>query len=124
MKIVVDIFIRVCYISIVRTTKRRAIAMKRRHARKAMKVVRNTMITMMLVVAFWACSWYETHYTREAIVTQVSNDVVIVVDGCNYVWQFNKEGLKVNDKVKLTMNTMNTDTNVLDDTIEDVIVIK
>ena len=99
------------------------VAMKRR-AEKIKRVVISIIVTTMFVVLFLVCSWYETHYTREAKVTQVSNNVVTVVDGCNYVWQFNKEGLKVNDKVKLTMNTMNTDTNVLDDTIEDVIVIK
>ena len=90
------------------------------------RVVISIIVTTMFVVLFLVCSWYETHYTREAKVIQIDNEIVSVIDKTNNVWQFyrNKEDVKINDQVKLIMDTMNTDTIITDDTIIQVTVIK
>ncbi len=100
--------------------------MKRRTAEMIKRVVISIIVTTMFVVLFLVCSWYETHYTREAKVIQIDNEIVSVIDKTNNVWQFyrNKEDVKINDQVKLIMDTMNTDTIITDDTIIQVTVIK
>ena len=86
--------------------------------------VREIIILMMiLVVIFYWCLWYETHYTREATVIDVTDDIITVVDRCDYIWSFEGDGFNVNDEVKLMMNTMHTDSNIFDDEIEDVKII-
>ena len=99
--------------------------MKRRAA-KIKKVVGSIVVTTMFIVLFLVCSWYETHYTREARVIAIDNEIVSVIDKTNNVWQFyrNKEAIKINDQVKLIMDTMNTDTIITDDIIIQVTVIK
>ena len=41
---------------------------------------------------FCWCSWYETHYTREATVIDVTDDIITVVDRCDYTWSFEGDG--------------------------------
>ena len=83
--------------------------------------VREIIILMMiLVVIFYWCLWYETHYTREATVIDVTDNIITVVDRCDYTWSFEGDGFNVGDEVKLMMNTMHTDSNIFDDEIEDV----
>jgi len=84
-----------------------------------MNTIRLTILLAMTVVSLHFGSWYETHYTREATVIAVEDSVVTVVDNCDYVWQFEGTDFRVDDKVKLSMNTMNTDSNIFDDAIED-----
>lgn len=72
---------------------------------------------------FCWCSWYETHYTREAIVIDVTDNIVTVIDKHNNTLSFKGDGFNVDDEVKLTMNTMHTDSNIFDDEIEDVKII-
>ena len=78
-----------------------------------------TVLTLMIITLCF-CSWYESYYTREAIVTEVHEDVVIVVDRQGNEWSFIGDEFKVNDNVKLIMNTMHTENNIYDDVIEDV----
>ena len=97
--------------------------MTKKQMRKIRKVVKNITLIMIIIVMFFWYSWYETHYTREAIVINATNNIVTVIDACNYTWSFYGDGFDVNDKVKLTMDTMNTNFNVFDDVIKDVKVI-
>lgn len=96
----------------------------KRHAVKIKRIVGSIVITTMFVVLLLVCSWYETHYIREAKVIQVDNEIVSVIDKTNNVWQFyrNKEDIKINDQVKLIMDTMNTDTIITDDVIIQVVI--
>lgn len=87
-------------------------------------MIKGLTITTMLLACFCACSWYETHYTREATVIDVTDDVITVVDRCDYTWSFYGNGFNVDDEVKLMMNTMHTDSNIFDDEIEDVKIVK
>ena len=86
--------------------------------------IREIIILMMiLVVIFYWCLWYETHYTREATVIDVTDNIVTVIDRCDYTWSFEGDDFNVNDEVELMMNTMHTDSNIFDDEIEDVKII-
>ena len=97
--------------------------MTKRQMRKRKETVKNITLMMIVVVMFCWCSWYETHYTREATVIDVTDNIVTVVDKCNNTWSFKGDGFNVDDEVKLTMDTMHTDSNIFDDKIEDVKII-
>lgn len=84
------------------------------------ETIKGLVIITMFFCVLGACGWYESHYTREATVIDVTNDVVTVVDKCDYVWEFYGNGFKVNDEVKMRMNTMHTDNYIFDDEIENV----
>lgn len=97
--------------------------MTKRQMRKVKKIVKNITLTMIVIVMFCWASWYETHYTREATVIDVTDNIITVADKCGYTWKFEGDGFDVDDGVKLTMNTMHTDSNIFDDEIEDAKVI-
>ena len=94
--------------------------MTKKQARRTRALIKNITLIIIVVVMFCWCSWYETHYTREAIVIDVTDNIITVVDRCDYTWSFEGDGFKVDDEVKLMMNTMHTDSNIFDDEIEDV----
>ena len=97
--------------------------MTKRQTRRVREIVKNITLIMIVIVMFCWCSWYETHYTREAIVIDVTDNIITVIDTCNYTWSFYGDGFNVNDEVKLTMDTMNTNFNVFDDVVKDVKII-
>lgn len=97
--------------------------MTKRQMRKALEMTKNITLVLILFVCFCVCSYVETHYTREATVIEVTNNIVTVVDKCGYLWDFEGDGFKPNDEVKMTMNTMHTDSNIYDDKIENVKII-
>lgn len=97
--------------------------MTKRQMRKVRAIIKNVTLMMIVVAMFYWCAWYETHYTREATVIDVTDSIITVVDKCDYTWSFEGDGFNVNDKVKLMMNTMHTDFNIFDDEIEDVKII-
>lgn len=80
------------------------------------------MIIIALIFFCW-CSWYETHYTRDASVTAVEGSIITAVDNNGNEWAFEGTGFFVGNRVKLTMNTMHTDSNIYDDEIVNVIII-
>lgn len=86
--------------------------------------IKNMTLLMVVVMMFCGCSWYEVHYTREATVIEVTDNIVTVVDRCDYVWEFEGDGFNVNDEVKMLMNTMHTDNYIFDDEIENVKIIQ
>ena len=92
--------------------------------RKIGKTIKNITLIMIVVVMFCWCSWYETHYTRETTVIDVTDNIVIVIDKYNNTLSFKGDGFNVDDEVKLTMDTMHTDSNIFDDEIENVKIIK
>lgn len=83
----------------------------------AARVILSTLIIVVLLTFFCICAWYEDHYYREATVTSISGSTVTVVDQGGNEWVFTGSGFQANDKVRLTMTTMHTDTNIYDDEI-------
>lgn len=94
--------------------------MTKRQARKVRKTVKNITLMITVVVVFCWYSLYETHYIREATVIDVTDNIITVIDRCNYTWSFEGDGFNVDDEVRLIMNTMHTDSNIFDDEIKDV----
>jgi hypothetical protein len=93
--------------------------MTKRQMRKRRETIKNITLIMIVVIIFCWCSWYETHYIRKATVINVTDNIVTVVDKHNNTWSFKGDGFNVDDEVKLTMDTMHTDSNIFDDEIED-----
>ena len=93
--------------------------MTKRQMRRVREIAKNITLIMIIVVMFCWGSWYETHYTKEATVIDVTDNIITVVDKYDHTWSFEGDGFNVDDKVKLTMDTMHTDSNIFDDEIED-----
>lgn len=81
------------------------------------KAITTIIITVIMLTMFYASTWIETHYTREATVIEVNDNIVTVVDDTNNFWSFEGTKFNVNDKVTMTMDSMNTDLNIYDDEI-------
>lgn len=94
--------------------------MTKAQVQRTKEIIKNVIIIIAIVITFCWCSWDESHYTREATVIGIIGNTVTVMDECGYTWAFEGNDFNVNDKVKLMMNTMNTDSNIFDDKIEDV----
>ena len=84
------------------------------------KAITTIIITVIMLTMFYASTWIEAHYTREATVIEVNDNIVTVVDNTNNFWSFEGTEFNVNDKVKMTMDSINTDLNIYDDEIIDV----
>lgn len=74
------------------------------------------LMTTILIIAPSITGYIETHYTREANVTEVAGENVIVEDTTNNVWSFEGEGFTIGDKVTLKMDNSCTD-SIYDDVI-------
>ena len=74
------------------------------------------LMTTVLTIAPSMTGYIETHYTREAKVTEVTGKNIIVEDTTNNVWSFKGEGFTVGDKVTLEMDNSCTD-SIYDDVI-------
>lgn len=81
------------------------------------KTIATIIITVIMLTMFYASAWIEVYYTREATVIEVNDNIVTVVDDTNNFWSFEGTEFNVNDKVKITMDSMNTDLNIYDDEI-------
>lgn len=76
------------------------------------------------VVILCLCSYISSNYTREAYVISNNNNVCEFKDNTGNTWTAEDVSCKEGDKVRLYMCTNNTDTNIKDDTIKKVKVIK
>lgn len=74
------------------------------------------LMTTILIIAPSIIGYIETHYTREAKVTEVAGENIIVEDNTNNVWSFEGSGFTVGDKVTLKMDNSCTD-SIYDDVI-------
>ena len=63
---------------------------------------------------------YEHHYTREAEVVEVNDELVVVEDNCGYLWEFYGDDYEVGQQVKMKMFTNYTHDTIFDDEIEKV----
>lgn len=84
------------------------------------KVIRATIITIVVVATLLIIGrvgYWETHYNREGVVTEVTGEVVTVTDTTGNEWAMEGEPLSVGDKVTLRMHTQGTEHTINDDTI-------
>lgn len=87
-----------------------------------MKKILSTILVIIAIVAIYAgCNYYETHYNREAVVIDIEDEnVVVVEDTTGNIWDFEGEGFQKGDKLTMTMWTHCTDSYIYDDEIENV----
>ena len=85
-----------------------------------MKVI-SILVTSLIIFILGACGWHETHYTLLGIVTEVNeyDKTVVVTDLSGEAWECYATGFKVNDRVKMTMDTCCT-YDIYDDEIDDI----
>ena len=94
------------------------------NTQRTKRIVITIIVMITVIVMYGYCAWHETHYTRDAIVIEIEDNTIVVVDTTDNVWEFEGTNYKINDNVKMVMNTMHTDSNIYDDEIEKVTIIK
>ena len=95
---------------------------RRRTARRKARRIRRNIIEIILlhfcfIILPGIAGAIECHYNHDAIVTEVNGDDVLFEDSTGNLWEYEEEGYKVGDKVRLTFYTNHTDNNRLDDEI-------
>ena len=87
-----------------------------------MNKVKNIIITILAITIFililGRVGYHETHYTIKGIVTEITNDVVVITDEKGEMWEIEDDSLKINDNVKIVFDTYGTYSNRYDDIIE------
>ena len=87
-----------------------------------MNKVKNIIITILAIIVFvlilGRVGYHETHYTEKGIVTNVTNEAVIITDEKGEMWEIEDNNLKINDSVKIIFNNYGTYSNRYDDIIE------
>lgn len=81
-------------------------------------IVGTVMLLLVFVVLPGLVGNYEHHYTRNAEVVEVSDDLIVVEDNCGYLWEFYGDGFEVGQKVEMKMFTNYTHNTIFDDEIE------
>lgn len=61
--------------------------------------------------------YIETHYTREAKVVSIENEIIVVEDKIGMLWEFEGDSFEINDDVKMKMFNNYTDETIKDDEI-------
>ena len=83
-------------------------------------IVGFVMFLLVFIVLPGLVGNYEHHYTRDAKVVEVSDDLVVVEDACGHEWEFYGDSYEVGQQVKMTMFTNYTHDTIFDDKIEKV----
>lgn len=83
-----------------------------------MKTFKKIVVVVFVIALFYFSAWIESHYTKTAVVIEVENNIVTVIDSNDYVWEFEGDNFYINDKVELLMNNSQTDCYIFDDIIE------
>ena len=83
-------------------------------------IVGVVMFLLVFIVLPGLIGNYEHHYTREAEVVEVSDDLIVVEDNCGYLWEFYGNDYEVGQQIKMKMFTNYTHDTIFDDEIEKV----
>lgn len=86
-----------------------------------LKIIKIFAVLLLFIIVFCFISVIETTYTRNVTVTQVSDTMITVRDEHDHNWTFYGDGYFVGQELTLVMNTNNTNSNIYDDLIEQVL---
>lgn len=75
---------------------------------------------IVFVYVLGRVGYEEDHYTREATVTSIKNEIVYVTDTKGYYWSFESSDFNVGDEVEMLMCANHTG-DISDDIIEKVV---
>lgn len=84
-----------------------------------MKKLLATMITSLCFIGAFSVYEKSSNYTRQAVVDSINDNLIIFVDNCGYMWEWEEDAEKpytIDEKVILYMDDMNT-TTIYDDVI-------
>ena len=81
---------------------------------KKILIVCAVVIALLVIgrVGYW-----ETHYNREGVVTEVADGLVTITDTLGNEWIMDGESLQVGDRVIMRMSTQGTEETIMDDAI-------
>ena len=85
------------------------------------KIIKIFAILLLVIIVFCFISIAETTYKRDAVIVQVSDTITIAEDLNGNNWAFYDKGYYVGQEVTLIMNTNNTNSNIFDDLVENVL---
>lgn len=80
-------------------------------------LLKTIMILAVFVLPSGVAGYFETHYTRDALVTSVNGNTVLAVDTTDNIWCFESAGFRKGDSVTLKMFTNYTDSIITDDEV-------
>lgn len=86
-----------------------------------MKTMKAGIALLVLLILVGVGNYLDSHYTRTGKIIGVDGTDCFVEDTTGNVWEFDKAGFSVGDKVILKMYTNHTDSNIYDDIIVKVV---
>lgn len=86
-----------------------------------MKTFKTILVAGVLFFGFLLISFYNSHYNREAIITEIKGNLITFTDAAKNEWVFESSkaaaAFSVFDKVRLLMFNNNTEEYIFDDEI-------
>lgn len=77
-----------------------------------------TIIIIIAIMLYALVSYIDTHYTREAIVTNVEQSLVTATDDDGNMWQFKATNMYEGECIKMTMHNNHTIMNYDDEVVD------
>ena len=74
-------------------------------------------IVVVMIVMYAIASYIDTHYTRQAIVTNVEQSLVTATDDDGNVWQFKATDMYEGEHIKMIMDNNHTIMNYDDEVV-------
>lgn len=82
-----------------------------------MKKILIVIAVVIALLVIGRVGYWETHYNREGVVTEVADDLVTITDTLGNEWLMDGESLQVGDRVIMRMSTQGTEETIMDDAI-------
>ena len=81
-------------------------------------IIKRIMMLITIILLLVLSSYIDTHYTRDARVDSIENNVVTFIDTCGYIWEATDvDNIVEGQTVVLKMHTNHTDSIISDDVI-------
>lgn len=81
-------------------------------------ITKRTMMLITIILLLVLSSYIDTHYTRDARVDSIEDNVVTFIDTCGYTWEATDvDNIVEGQIVVLKMHTNHTDSIISDDII-------
>lgn len=94
---------------------------KQRRRREIKEKIVNTFMGFMILAIMHGCAglvgYIETHYNREVVVIETTENSVIMEDKVGHIWEYETVDYKVGDILTLKMYNNHTDNIIEDDII-------
>lgn len=82
-----------------------------------MKKILIVIAVVIALLVIGRVGYWETHYNREGVVTEVVDNLVTITDTLGNEWLMDGESLQVGDRVIMRMSTQGTEETIMDDAI-------